>query len=241
MITDSKEYLELLYRISENNAPSIAVLAPAYEPFIEVDWGTRTIHAPDYISIKSDHRSETVFFKMDRYYDMIDLSTMCGIIQYVNAAGEGRIYRIPFYDLDTCSDENKILFPWVIEGEATKAAGEVKFSLRFFKLDTSGSYLLYNLNSLPATAKVLEGINLVYDEIYTEIELTQQTYRKGKYYILLKNNTYELATEDYDSSQTYYEKTTLNGDVTDYTATFLEEMVATAAEAASHDLTWVVL
>jgi hypothetical protein len=78
MITDSKEYLELLYRISENNAPSIAVLAPAYEPFIEVDWGTRTIHAPDYISIKSDHRSETVFFKMDRYYDMIDLAAKFG-------------------------------------------------------------------------------------------------------------------------------------------------------------------
>jgi len=50
-----------------------------------------------------------------------------------------------------------------------------------------------------------------------------------------------LATGDYDSSQTYYEKTTLNGDVTDYTATFLEEMVAAATEAANHDLTWVVL
>ena len=141
MITDSKEYLGLLYKIQDENPPSVAVLAPAYEPFIEIDWATRTINAPEYISVKSDHRSETVFFKMGRYYDTVDLSRMCGIIQYINAAGEGRVYNIPFYDVDTCSDENMILFPWVIEGEATKAAGEIQFSIRFYELDTSGSYL----------------------------------------------------------------------------------------------------
>lgn len=241
MITDSKEYLGLLYKIQDENPPSVAVLAPAYEPFIEIDWGTRTIHAPEYISVKSDHRSETVFFKMGRYYDMVDLSRMCGIIQYINAAGEGRVYKIPFYDVDTCSDENMILFPWVIEGEATKAAGEIQFSIRFYELDTSGNYLTYNLNTLPAKSKILEGINLKYDEVYHEIQLTALTYQKGKYYKLLKNNTYELCTEDFDQNQTYYEKTVLNGDKTDYTATFLEEMVNYAHQVSNHDLTWLVV
>lgn len=241
MITDSKEYLGLLYKIQDENPPSLAVLAPAYEPFIEIDWSTRTINAPEFISVKSDHRSETVFFKMGRYYDCVDLSRMCGIIQYINAAGEGRVYTIPFYDVDTCSDENMILFPWVIEGEATKAAGKIQYSIRFFELDDSGTYLLYNLNTLPAESQVLEGINMKYDEVYKKVELTSQTYRKGVYYVLNRNGNYVLSTEDYDTNQTYYEMTTLNGDMTDFTATFLEQMVAQAQEAASHDLTWLVI
>lgn len=241
MITDSKEYYGLLYKIQDENPPSIAVLAPAYEPFIEIDWSTRTIHTPEFISVKSDHRSETVFFKMGRYYDCIDLSQTIGIIQYINALGEGRVYAIPFYDVDTCSDENMILFPWVIEGEATKAAGEIQFSIRFYKLDDSGTYLTYNLNTLPAKTKVLEGIDMQYDEVYHVVELTPSTYRKNKYYTLGTNNTYVLATEDFDANQIYYEKTTLNGDKTDYTATFLEQLVAQAEEILNHDLTWLVI
>ena len=61
-----------------------------------------------------------------------------------------------------------------------------------------------------------------YDEVYHEIELDASTYKKGKYYVLLKNKTYSLSTEEFDPSQTYYEKTVLNGDKTDYTANFLE-------------------
>lgn len=242
MVTDSKEYLELLWRIQDENPPSLAVLAPAYEPFMEIDWSTRTIHVPEFISVRTDHRSETVFFKMGRYHDYVDLSQMCGIIQYINAAGESRVYPIPFYDLDTCSNENMILFPWVIEGEATKAAGTIQFSIRFFKLDLSGTKLIYNLSTLPAQSKVLEGINLKYDEVYHEIDLTPDTYEKGKYYILQRNKTYKLCTdEQFNESYTYYEKSILNGGPTDYLATFLEQMVAQATEAANHDLTWLVV
>ncbi len=125
MRTDSQEFLDLLYQIQDNNMPSLAVLAPGYEPFYEIDLNTRTISSPDILSIKTDHKAETVYFKVARYYDGIDLSNLCCIIQYINAAGEGRIYIVPYYDLDTCSGDDMILFPWVIDGEATKAAGEV--------------------------------------------------------------------------------------------------------------------
>lgn len=243
MITDSKEYFRLLYRIQDENPPTVALLAPRYEPIIDIDLDTRTISTPEFLSINTDHRSETVYFKCARYYNEVDLSQMCGIIQYVNAAGEGRVYPIPFYDLDTCSNEERpmMLFPWCIEGEATKQAGDVKFSIRFYKLDTTGSYLMYNLNTLPATAKVLEGMDFEYDEIYTEVNLTYSSYYKGKYYILLKNGNYELCNDDFDAKQTYYEKTVLDNKVTDWGATFLEQMVAQATEIANHDLTWLVL
>lgn len=245
MYTDSKEYMALLYHIQDTNAPSLAVLAPSYEPFYEIDLETRMIHAPEILSVKSDHKSETVYFKVARWYDGVDLTTMCCIIQYINAANEGRVYAVPFYDVDTCSGEEKdtILFPWVIDGEATKAAGDVKFSVRFFKLDSSGQYLLYNLNTLPTTGKVEKGIEMKYEEIYRVADPapTAATYKKGVYYILKKNKTYELCFDEFDPQTQYYVQVTLNNDKTDYAASFLEQMVAYAQMAAQQDVYWIVL
>ena len=222
MYTDSKEYYNLLYQIQQSNPPSVAILLPSYESFYEIDLNTRTITSPEYLSIKTDHRSETVYFKVARHYGGVDLATMVCIVQYINASGEGRVYAVPFFDVETLADEDMILFPWVIEGEATKTAGEVQYSVRFFKLDDSGNYLLYNLNTLPATGIVKQGIKMEYEEIYSEIELNVSTYVKGKYYVQTRSGNYELATDNFDSHQTYYEKTTLSGTKTDYTATFLE-------------------
>lgn len=224
MYTDSKEYKALLYHIQDTNPPSLAVLVPGYEPIFEIDLASRTINAPEMLSIKEDHRAETVFFKVARHYDGIDLSTMVCIIQYINANNEGRVYVVPYYDVDTLADEDMILFPWVIDGEATKAAGDVHYSVRFFKLDSSGNYLLYNLNTLPAVGRVDKGINMTYDEVYTEADPapTALTYKKGKYYILRKNKTYDLCFDDFDANQQYYVQTTLNHNQTDWGASFLE-------------------
>lgn len=245
MYTDSKEYIQLLYRIQDTNAPSLAVLAPSYEPFFEIDLETREIHAPEILSVKADHRSETIYFKVARWYDGMDLTNTCCIIQYINAAGEGRIYPVPFYDIDTCSGEERdtILFPWVIDGEATKVAGEVKYSVRFFKVDSTGNYLLYNLNTLPTTGKVEKGIEMTYDEIYRKCDpaLTAGTYKKGVYYVLKKNGTYELSFDNFDNETQYYDKVTLNNDKTDFAATFLEQMVNYAQMAAKQDVFWIVL
>lgn len=245
MYTDSEEYKALLYRIQDQNMPSLAVLAPSYEPFFEVDLNTRKITTPDILSIKTDHKSEVVYFKVARWYDNIDLTTTCCIIQYINAAGQGRVYPVPYYDVDTCSGEEKemILFPWVVDQEVTKAAGNVKFSIRFFRLDNTGKYLLYNLNTLPASVKIEKGLEMKYDPIYRVAEPapTEQTYKKNSYYILRRNGNFDLATGEFDPAVIYYTKTNLNNDNTDYAASFLEQMVQQAQLAASKELTWIVL
>ena len=241
MYTDSQEYYALLHRIQQNNPPEIALLLPSYESFYEIDLNKRTITSPEYLSIKEDHKAETVYFKVARYYGHTDLANMCCVVQYINASGEGRVYAVPFYDIETLSDTDEILFPWVIDGEATKTAGEVQYSVRFFKLDNSGTYLLYNLSTLPATGLVKQGIKMQYEEVYNEIELDITTYQKGKYYVLNKSGNYELATESFDEQQTYYERSSLTGTMTDYTATFLDQMVSYAHECSERDLYWIVL
>ena len=135
-----------------------------------------------------------------------------------------------------------MLFPWCIEGEATKKAGDVQFSVRFYKLDFSGAHLLYNLNTLPATSKVKEGMDFKHDIIYNEISLTAATYESGKYYVLAQNGNYVLSEDEFDSNQTYYEATDLSDtDSSHWAASYMDQLVAEAHEAANHDLTWLVI
>lgn len=241
MTVDSLEYYGLLYKIQENNAPSLAVLVPGKEPMYEIDLDSRTITAPEFLSIETDHRSETVYFKVARYYDNIDLSQLACVIQYINANGDGRIYPVPYYDVDTYHEDDMMLFPWLIDGEATKKAGTVQFSVRFFEVDSTGTYLLYNLNTLPAEGKVKHGIEFKYDEIYKKVNLNSYSYKKNKYYYINAQGVYTLAVNDFDQNLEYYEKTVLNQDATDYTASFLEQMVHYAQQAANNDLYWILL
>lgn len=160
MITTAQEYYNLLYKIQDKNFPSIAVLLPSDEKIYQVDLDSRKIEAPEFLSVELDHRAETIYFEVDRFFDNIDLSTTTCVIQYINANGDGRIYPVPFYDIETKSKENKILFPWIIGSEATKAAGDVRYSLRFYKIDETGKYFTYNLNTVFSTSRVLHGMDV---------------------------------------------------------------------------------
>ena len=110
---------------------------------------------------------QKLYFKCPRYFDNVDLSTTVGIVEYVNAKGEAFFYPIPFYDTETFStynpetkeEEPYILFPWAVDGGATAAAGTLTFAIRFYKLSEGGDKIIYNLNTIPSTTKVLQGLN----------------------------------------------------------------------------------
>ena len=167
MITEKQEYLDLLYKIQDENKPSLAILLPGDERIYNVDLATRTIEAPEYLSVETDHRSEVVYFKCPRYYDAVDLSNTVCVVQYINANKEGRVYAVPYYDIDTFSDTNEMLIPWEVDGEATVAAGNVQYALRFYMLDSriTDKRLVYNLNTLTASSKVLHGIDIDPEEL----------------------------------------------------------------------------
>lgn len=172
MITTPEEYNAKLYEIQNNNLPTTALLLPNTETIYNVDLNTRKIEAPEFLSVATDHFAETIYFKVDRYFDNMDLTNTICIIQYENdnaknAEGEfagGFAYLVPFYDITHFKEENKILIPWAIGGPATKAAGNVTFAMRFYKYNVDGSALIYNLNTLPATSKVLYGMNVITNE-----------------------------------------------------------------------------
>ena len=70
-------------------------------------------------------------------------------IHYTNLkTGKSFLYNVPFYDIVSYNTDvqKKILFPWCIDGAATKTAGIVKYSVRFYKVDEHSDTLLFNLN-----------------------------------------------------------------------------------------------
>lgn len=177
MISTPKDYQELLWQIQNQNFPTQAILLPKEEQIYNIDLNTRTIEAPAILSAERDHFAETIYFKMDRYFDNMDLTTTVGIVQYVNknakhedgTKDEGHIWPIPFYDVTTCvqldpNDQNKILFPWCIGGPATKAAGPIEFAFKFYLLDEEGKNYIYNLNTRSSTSQILHGMNVITED-----------------------------------------------------------------------------
>lgn len=168
MKTASQEYYSLLHQIQDENAPSIAVLLPGTENIYEIDLNKRTIESPEFLSVSKDHKAETIYFKCPRYFDNIDLTNLVCVVEYINANGDGRVYAVPYYDTTSLStidheagiDEPMILFPWCIDGEATKVGGEVTYAIRFYELNGTGTQMIYNLNTLTAKSKVLHGIDI---------------------------------------------------------------------------------
>lgn len=185
MITSPVDYKELLYRIQDYNRQYKIIQLPKDEPIYNIDLNTRIVDAPKMLSVEYDHNAETIYFKCDRYFDHIDLADehIAIVIQYENASPKkeerGYIYAPSYKDTITFKDENKIAFPWVIEGPATAFSGTVSFSIKFYNIDEKGNYT-FCLNTMPSKSQVLHGMN-VYENssnfVY-DANMTEQIYKR---------------------------------------------------------------
>lgn len=189
MITLPQDYASLLYMVQDPNRPHKIIRLPSDEEIYEVDLNTRIIKTPQFLSVQQDHRSEWIYFQCARYYDGVDLSTQTCIVQYNNAnpypKKRGYIYCVPFIDIETLKDEEKIIIPWLIEGPITAYSGKVEFAFKFYSMNSSGRYN-FALNTLPATSQILTGMdifkeseNYIYDpdtieDIYDKIAKIEQ-------------------------------------------------------------------
>lgn len=162
MITTPQDYLSKLHLIEKSQETQTAILLPSDEKIYKVDLNTRTVEAPQFLSIAKDHYAETIYFEMDRYYDHIDLATATGIVQFENAKKELHLYKIPLIDITT--KPGKIIFPWCIDGAATAAAGAIKYSFLFYNVTISPNggeaKFEYSLNTQTATSKILNGLDV---------------------------------------------------------------------------------
>lgn len=248
MITSAQEYFANLYRIQDQNPPTLALLLPSTEKIYEIDLNHRRIEAPEFLSVETDHKAEAIYFKMPRFFDGIDLTTKTAVIQYENAAGEGHLYVVPFYDIETAdrlginmgiNTRQTILFPWLIDNNVAKKGGTVKYNIRFYELATE-TQVAYSLSTLPAESKILYGIDLSDDTLYLEITLTENNYQPNSYYIKNEEGQYVIdEREEFHAGETYYILNDLDNDAN--AASFLDQIMDLSRQAAEKDIYWIDL
>lgn len=203
-IIQSQDFLSNLYVIQSLNPPSYALFTGT-KTLYDVDLNAREITAPKFLSVSKDQKSEVIYFRVDRFYDYMDLSTTTCVIQYVTPDQKTHIYAVPFYDIVTEKVNNKMIIPWCVDGSVTKFKGVVKFSIRFFVVEqenistenntvTTNYKLVYNLTTLTSQSKVLEGMEVSELEIDPDVsanivdyifKLINDINREGVYWDIL--------------------------------------------------------
>ena len=133
--------------------------------YIDVDLSKREIKLPssfyaDFLDVQNDHLAAEIWFRMDRYFEDVDLSKTTCVIEYINAAGEGRI--CPILSIDTTTFNVQLCVCWQVGREATKQAGKIKFVLHFYNIvqNSNGDFVYsYSLSTRPCEATILKSLD----------------------------------------------------------------------------------
>lgn len=149
------------------------LMLPLDEDIFEIDANKRLINIPDHfkrngVSVQGDEIAETLLFKIDRYFDAMDLDKCTMVVQWENQHNK---YVTPITLKDTKSYPGQILFGWPLSSTLTEYAGPIKFSVRFIKYISNNidseeqipmdkaADIVYSFNTLTATINVNPGLD----------------------------------------------------------------------------------
>jgi len=109
--------------------------SPWNEPEFTVDTNTRVITVPNEFSkngvgVLGDHLAEILFFRLPRFYDVVDLYTVTSTsIYWYNSGKKTNYYRNP--PVIIYAEDEELVLGWAISELATVAAGTVEFFIQF--------------------------------------------------------------------------------------------------------------
>ena len=147
------------------------LMLPLDEPCVEVDANTRNITIPKefknhVVSVQGDVIAETLFLRIDRYFDAMDFLETEAYIQWETKGGSQGASKIPYIDYESEHEKGKLILVWPLTGAITAEEGDVKFSLRFLK--RKGGEVVYSWNSSTAVIGIQKALKSDFD--YTEFD-----------------------------------------------------------------------
>lgn len=151
-------------------------ILPLQEEYFEIDANSRAIKIPESFSknglgVLGDHTAETIYFKVNRYFDAMDLYYTDIYIQWKNAEGAG-FAKEWVRDIETFDDE--MVFGWVLGSDTESGvpgplscSGPLQFSIHFVKTkkknpddpESTEKVVVYNLGTLTANAVVNSSLD----------------------------------------------------------------------------------
>ena len=145
------------------------------EEIFEIDANARTIKVPgsfgkNGVGVVSDELAETVWFKINRYFDIKDFGKAAGVVGDELKDGNLHIliqWEAPdgakgaswAYAIDKDTDPEYIYFGWALTAEhLTAKAGNIKFAIRIMEYDQEGE-IAYSFATQPASVAVKAGLD----------------------------------------------------------------------------------
>lgn len=206
MRMNENEMQEQVYDLDYNHPPR--------EDIWDIDSNTRRVYIPPQfrwiVAVQGDHYSEILTFRIDRYFDGVDLSQKTCIVQFLNAGGKAGTYQVQ--KMDTKTEPGKIIFQWAVDNVATQFSGELRFIIRFYSTNGKGLYD-FTFNTVPRIVLVHEGLDVTdeAEKLYPTILMEwMEIVVKCKY--LLENSDaiiqkfIETATQKIDDINDLYNK-----------------------------------
>lgn len=123
---------------------------------LRIDNELRTISIPSAVKllgVESDEDVNVIEFEMPRYYGEFDLSEFSVRVNYLNANGEGDIYKVT----DPSVGEQTMTFSWLVGRFASAYKGTVQFIVCLKKL-TEELVVEKEFNTTIASLPVLQGL-----------------------------------------------------------------------------------
>lgn len=146
--------------VSRNMDYAYFLRLPTDEDFFEINANSRMISVPSNyrshgIAVVGDTYAETLWFKIDKYYDLQDFGDANVQVRiYWELPGtKEKGYSTPIFK-DIQSEARYLIFPWVIPSILTQNAGNLQFTISLFKLDSEAVTTIYEFNTLPQTVSI---------------------------------------------------------------------------------------
>lgn len=136
------------------------LILPRDEGLFEIDANSRKINIPaefsrNGVGVQGDELAEIIYFSIDRYFDTTDLYDKDIFVQWEAPNGDTGLSVTINKTLNYIP--GKVVFGWPIVQEMTKAAGNIRFAVRFYARDESNKenpILLYSFGTLTSTIKI---------------------------------------------------------------------------------------
>lgn len=165
-ITSLDEYFSYIVQLNEISRRY--TILPLDEEVFTIDANTRTITVPtsfakNGIGVQGDEVAEIVYFKINRFFDAIDLDTKDIYIQWRSAAVDEKGNPIEGVSVpwvkDVESEPGFIIFGWPLSSKITQKAGNVQFAVRFYEFNEDTDTLMYSLSTLTQTAVIKPALD----------------------------------------------------------------------------------
>ena len=180
------KYLDVIsdikVRSDSNNYNLLRLPVEADEPLFEIDANTREITVPGVfktngLTVEGDVLAEIVYFKMARFFDMMDLYRFANqgvqttnvhegphtYIEWQNLSSKDPDHQrgVDFAYAMTC-DDNYIYFGWPLADKVSGDSGNIQFAVRFLEIEDG--QIKYNYSTKIASCEIKTTLNFDFSD-----------------------------------------------------------------------------